>query len=110
MKKSLLLLSIGVFSVLQSAFAGDITGVISFKGTPPAERELTPIKEDSSCSVLYPGAAPSTKFFVISSGGGLADVVVTLKDVTGKSTGAAAAPVVIDQKGCLYTPQILAVQ
>jgi plastocyanin len=40
----------------------------------------------------------------------LADVVVSLKGVTGKSTGASAPPVVLDQKGCLYTPQILAIQ
>jgi len=33
-----------------------------------------------------------------------------LKGVTGKSTGASAPPLVIDQKGCLYDPQIAAVQ
>ena len=33
-----------------------------------------------------------------------------LKGVTGKSTGASAPPAVLDQKGCLYTPQILAIQ
>jgi plastocyanin len=37
-------------------------------------------------------------------------VVVSLKGVTGKSTGASQPPVVLDQKGCLYTPQILAIQ
>ena len=42
--------------------------------------------------------------------GELADVMVSLKGVTGKSTGASAAPLVMDQKGCLYYPQILAVQ
>jgi len=33
-----------------------------------------------------------------------------LKGISGKSTGASAPPVTIDQKGCLYEPQILAVQ
>jgi hypothetical protein len=33
-----------------------------------------------------------------------------LKGISGKSTGAAAEPVVLDQKGCLYQPQILALQ
>jgi plastocyanin len=33
-----------------------------------------------------------------------------LKDVSGKSTGASAAPAELDQKGCLYGPGILAVQ
>src|SRR5207247_887261 len=40
----------------------------------------------------------------------LADVVVSLKGVSGKSTGAAAAPAVVDQKGCEYIPYVFAVQ
>ena len=110
MKKSLLLLSLGIFSALQLARAADITGTITLKGTPPAERELTPIKDDPNCAALYPGALPKTKFYVVSAGGELADVIVSLKGITGKSTGASAAPVTLDQKGALYTPQILAIQ
>jgi len=110
MKKSLLLLSLGIFSALQLAGAADITGVINLKGTPPAEKELSPIKDDPYCSTMYPGALPTTRFYVVSAGGGLADVIVSLKGISGKSTGGSAAPVGIDQKGCLYHPQILAVQ
>ena len=110
MKKSLLLLSLGIFSALQLAGAADITGVINLKGTAPAEKELTPIKDDPYCSTMYPGALPTTHFYVVSAGGGLADVIVSLKGISGKSTGGSAAPVGIDQKGCLYYPQILAVQ
>jgi plastocyanin len=110
MKKSLLLLSLGIFSALQLAGAADITGVITLKGTAPAEKELTPIKDDPYCSTMYPGALPKTKFYVVSAGGELADVIVSLKGISGKSTGGSAAPVGIDQKGCLYHPQILAVQ
>jgi plastocyanin len=110
MKKSLLLLSLGIFSALQLAGAADITGVITLKGTAPAEKELTPIKDDPYCSTMYPGALPTTHFYVVSAGGGLADVIVSLKGISGKSTGGSAAPVGIDQKGCLYHPQILAVQ
>src|SRR5579859_3343587 len=90
--------------------AGDITGVITFKGTAPAEREITPIKDNPDCVAMYPGGVPSTKFYVVSSSGGLADVVVSLKGISGKSTGASADPVILDQKGCLYSPQILAIQ
>jgi len=110
MKKSLLLLSLGMFAALQLARAGDITGTITLKGTPPAERELTPIKDDPNCAALYPGALPKTKFYVVGAGGELADVVISLKGVSGKSTGATTAPAVLDQKGALYVPQILAVQ
>jgi plastocyanin len=52
---------------------------------------------------------PTTHFFVVGSKSELADVIVMLKGV-GKSTGASAAPVTVDQKGCLYSPQIFAVQ
>jgi plastocyanin len=110
MKKSLLLLSLGIFSALQLASAGDITGTITLKGTPPAEKELTPIKDDPYCSTMYPGALPTTHFYVVSAGGGLADVIVSLKGISGKSAGASAAPATLDQKGALYSPQIIAIQ
>jgi plastocyanin len=109
MKKSLLLLS-SVFCALQLVSAGDLTGTITFKGTPPGERELSPIRDNPDCSAMYPGALPKTKFYVVGAGGELADVVVSLKGVPSASTGASAPPVVMDQKGCLYVPQILAVQ
>ena len=110
MKKTLLLLAIATFSAWQIVSAADITGVITFKGTPPAEKEITPIKDDPDCAALYPGALPKTKFYVVGANGELADVIVSLKGISGKSTGASAAPVVMDQKGALYTPQILAIQ
>ena len=109
MKKSLLFIA-SVLCTLQLVSAGDITGVINLKGAPPAERELSPIKDNPDCSAMYPGALPKTKFYVVGAGGELADVVVYLKGVPSASKGAGADPVVLDQKGCLYTPQILAVQ
>jgi hypothetical protein len=45
---------------------------------------------------------------VVGGKGELADVFVTLKGISGKSTGAPAEPIVIDQKGCEYTPYVLA--
>jgi len=109
MKKSLLVLT-SVCCALQLVSAGDLTGTITFKGTPPPERELAPIRDNPDCSAMYPGALPKTKFYVVGSGGELADVVVYLKGVPSASTGASAPPAVLDQKGCLYMPQLLAVQ
>ena len=110
MKKSFLILTLATLGAFPISRAADITGVITLKGTAPAERELTPIKDDPNCSASYPGALPTTHFYVVNGSGDLADVIVSLKGITGKSTGASAAPVVMDQKGCLYSPQILAVQ
>jgi plastocyanin len=109
MKKSLVLLAL-LFPTLQLVHAGDITGTITLKGTAPAERELTPIRDTPDCSAMYPGALPKTRFYVVGAGGELADVIVYLKGVPSASTGASAAPVLLNQEGCLYTPQILAVQ
>jgi len=94
---------------LGSAFAGDITGKITLKGTPPKERDITPLKDDANCGKFH-STMPTTRFFVVGAGGELADAVVYLQGVSGKSTGAAAAPAVMDQKNCEYVPQIFAVQ
>ncbi len=106
MKKILSLLLLSAVAL----HAGDITGSITFKGTAPAEKELTPIKDDPNCAAMYPGDLPKTRFYVVGANGELADVIISLKGVPAQSTGASAAPVELDQKGCLYTPQILAVQ
>jgi len=91
------------------AQGADITGTITLKGTPPKERDITPLKEDATCGKMH-SDMPTTHFYVVSAKGELADVVVSLQGVSGKSTGASAQPALLDQKGCEYSPQILAVQ
>lgn len=99
----------GLLLALQYAAAGDITGTITLKGTPPKEKEITPYKDDPNCGKLS-AEVPTTHFYVVGGQGEFADVTVYLDGVSGKSTGASAAPVTLDQKNCLYSPQILAVQ
>lgn len=94
---------------LQSVIAGDITGKVTLKGTPPPEKLITPLMEDVNCGKLHTEPV-KTQFYVVGPDGGLADTVVMLKGVTGKSTGASAPPLEIDQKGCEYTPYVSAVQ
>ncbi len=111
MKKILSLLVTTAFAAIQFSRAADLSGVITFKGAAPEEKELTPIKEDATCSTYYSGALPKTQHYIISAKGELANVIVVVKGVpAAKSTGATATPAVMDQKGCLYVPQILAVQ
>jgi plastocyanin len=94
---------------LQTAPAGDITGTVTLKGTPPKEKDITPLKEDVTCGKFH-SEMPTTHFYVVGPKGELADVVVSIQDISGKSTGASAAPAVLDQKGCEYSPSIFAVQ
>jgi plastocyanin len=104
---------IATLAFVPVARAADITGVITFKGTPPPEANYGPKMTEASpdCAAMYdPAKMPTTHFYVVGAKGEFADVVVSLKGVTGKSTGASAPPAVLNQKGCLYTPTILAVQ
>jgi plastocyanin len=103
------LLLFAMLAAPPAARAADIIGTINLKGTPPAEVTNTLIMDNPDCAAMYK-TAPTTHFYVVGPKGELADVVVSLKGVTGKSTGASAPPAVLDQKGCLYVPQILAMQ
>src|ERR1035438_7034049 len=109
MKSSTLIMVAGLAAALQAASAADITGTVTLKGTPPKEKDITPVMEDANCSKLHT-SVPTTHFYVVGSKGELADVIVSLQGVSGKSTGASAPPVVLDQKGCEYVPSIFAVQ
>jgi hypothetical protein len=94
---------------LQAATAADITGTVTLSGTPPPELVNDAIKNDPLCGKLH-SEDVKTQFYVVGSKGELKDVVVMLKGITGKSTGATAAPLEINQKNCEYLPYIMAAQ
>ena len=89
--------------------AADITGTITFKGTPPPEVALSSMEDNSDCMASHE-KTPTTQHYIVGAKGEFGNVTVYLEGMDGKSTGASAAPAVLDQKGCLYTPQILAIQ
>jgi hypothetical protein len=105
---SVLVIAAGL-CVASQVTAGDITGTVTLNGAAPAEKPVTPLKDDPTCGKFY-SDMPTTHFYVVGPNKELADTIVMLKGVTGKSTGASAKPEELDQKGCLYQPQILAVQ
>ena len=111
MKKTLVLaMAVGLGATLRIASAGEVTGTITLKGTPPAEKAITPLKDDPNCGKLHTDT-PTTHHYVVGSKGELANVFVTIKGpgIGGKS-GASAPSVLLDQKGCEYTPPVMAVQ
>ena len=99
---SRLLASAALVASLQFVTAGDVTGKITLKGTPAPEKDL-PL--DPACGKIHP--TKKTKFYVVGSGGELADTFVYVKDgLTGKTFPVPEKPNLIDQVGCEYTPYV----
>jgi plastocyanin len=111
MKKTSLAIIGGILAAaLQAVPAADISGTVTLKGAAPKETEIPQVKDDPNCSKLHASDSVTTHHYVVGAKGELANVVLVLKVPGGKSTGATAAPAVLDQKGCEYVPSILAVQ
>ena len=109
MKRSSVFLAVTVFgAALQLATAGDITGTVTLKGTSPSDVKID-MSSDPKCSAQHATPA-TTHHYVVNPQGEVANCVVALQGISGKSTGASAPTVMLDQKGCEYVPQILAIQ
>lgn len=109
MNKTSVLLTAAAMALATTASAANITGTVTLKGNPPPEKNIAPLKEDPQCGKLV-SSMPTTKFYVVGANNALADVVVSVQGISGKSGGASAQPAVLDQRSCLYVPQILAMQ
>jgi len=97
--KVLIFLLIAALVAMPVARAADIVGTITFKGTPPAEIPLTAMADNADCMAMHTNT-PTTHHYVVGPNGEFGNVTVYLQDMDGKSTGASAAPAVLDQKGC----------
>ena len=108
--KTSILTAIAIAASVSVSQAADITGKITLKGTAPANPVID-LKSNPDCGKLH-AENPKQPFFTVGDGGALADVVVSLKgdNLKGKSTGASAEPLKIDQKGCMYLPYVSAAQ
>lgn len=86
--------------------AGDITGKVTLKGTPPPE--IT-IAYDSTCSALHPTVG-TTRHWVVGRDHGLADVFVYIsKGLEGRKFTPPSQAVELDQVGCNYSPYVFGV-
>jgi plastocyanin len=94
-------------ATLQIVSAADITGKVTLKGTPPPEKEL-PVA-DGFCGPGSTAKVFKGRVFRTAGDGGLADVVVYLKEApAGGAPRTALAE--LDQKGCQYEPYVQAIQ
>ncbi|GAC1414420.1 MAG: hypothetical protein NVSMB62_00270 [Acidobacteriaceae bacterium] len=87
---------------------GDVTGVVRFAGKAP-----TPVKIDTSmdpaCGFGGSGGVQTEQYAI--KGDRLANVYLYVKSAASiVPSQAAPTPVVLDQKGCVYTPHVIAVR
>ncbi len=91
---------------IDPATAGSISGIVHFKGTPPARIPID-MSMDPACSLAGENL---TEQYIVKDGG-LANVYVYVKSgLPASSAPAGTAPVKIDQKGCRFVPHVAAVQ
>jgi len=89
-----------------TALAATITGTVTYDGKVP---NLKPIDmgADASCAKMHATPQPSD-VLVLGAGNTMANVMVSVASglPAGKTWPAAKEPVVMDQKGCHYSPHV----
>src|SRR5260370_31618408 len=93
-----------------STTGGDgIKGVVKFEGTAPKAKPIS-MAADPSCAKQHPSPV-FTQDVTTESKGDLQDVVVFVADGLGERTfDAPTQPAVVEQKGCMYVPHVVAVR
>ncbi len=108
----MILICIGAVLVgpkVKAAGDGSITGSVKLNGTPPHMKGID-MSKDPYCVKANANNTPKLENVVVGNGGGLENVVLYMSeglspnDLAEKPT---AIPV-FDQKNCLYTPHVLA--
>jgi plastocyanin len=82
---------------------GSLSGQVKFAGAPPAPEKFEVTKDQEVC-----GKEKTKPDLQVGAGGGLANAVVVVNASKGKPITVPTDPVTFDQKGCDYSPHVLA--
>jgi plastocyanin len=89
--------------------AASLKGIVRFEGTVPKPK-LISMSADPSCAKQHPSPVFAQEV-VTDAKGDLQNVVVFVSEGLGDRTfDAPTQPVVVEQKGCMYQPHVLAVR
>jgi plastocyanin len=95
-------------ATVDPATAATITGTIKLEGTAGKPQ---PIKMNADPVCVREGKGTTTEFIIAGEDGSLQNVFVYVKDgLGGRTFQPASQPVVLDQKGCHYTPHVFGIQ
>lgn len=96
-------------SAAPSGGAATVRGTVKFEGTAPKPK-LMSMAADPSCAKQH-GAPVLSQEIMADSKGDLQNVIVFVSEGLGDRTfDPPSQPAVIDQKGCLYEPHVLAIE
>ena len=95
---------------LQFVSGADIAGKVVLKGTPKPEIPIDMASSfDKTCGAAHSGPV-TTRHYLVSQDGGLADVFVYIRGVVSqKHLPAPAEEPLLDQVGCLFEPYVMGV-
>jgi plastocyanin len=90
--------------------ASSITGTVTFDGKVPALRPLA-MEAEPACAKMHAGKPVPNEMLVLGSGNTMGNIMVWVSKglPAGKTWPAPKTPVVIDQKGCQYSPHVMGI-
>src|SRR5579872_1583660 len=92
---------------VNAAGEGKITGTVKLDGAAPHMKGIDMAK-DPYCAKAHASDPAHLETVVVGSNGGLQNVVLYIEGWTGSAETSTTEPV-FDQKNCMYTPHVLAV-
>ncbi len=93
---------------VDAATAGTLHGRVTYRGPKPA-REAIVMDSDAGCEQANHGRKVYDPSIIVGQGGGLANAFVYIRSgLEGKTFEPAKEPVVIDQRGCMFIPRVIA--
>jgi plastocyanin len=101
---------VGGGKIVDPATAGSISGKAMFTGAAPVPSTLS-MSTDKAC-VAAAGPNPQSDAVLVGADGGLKNAFVYVKEGLDPaySFETPSTPVVLDQKGCIYTPRVIGVR
>lgn len=95
-------------AICTTAFAGSITGTITYDGSVPKLRPYD-MNADPDCAKKHSGGKAANQMLVLGDGNTLANIFVQIKNAPAGDHKAPSSAVEIDQNGCIYVPRVIGV-
>jgi Polysaccharide lyase family 4, domain II len=92
--------ALAAYEVVTVTNGGTIDGVVTLSGTAPTEAPIKVTKNQEYCGQTIPDPA-----YTVDSSGGLANVIVYLKDIP-KGKAAPTDPVALVNTKCMFSPRV----